>query len=135
MLGARSLKRIKGWEARAMSQPTYLASGSRTAVVGGGPAGSFFAIELLRRARSLGLTITVDIYDGKNFARKGAPGCNMCAGAIGHKLIQEIERSTTTIPREVIHYEIEGYALHSQSSAALINTEPSKNKYDLSRDA
>lgn len=118
-----------------MSQPTYLASGSRAAVVGAGPAGSFFAIELLRRARSLGLNIHVDIYDGKNFARKGAPGCNMCAGAIGHKLIQEIERSTTTIPREVIHYEIEGYAVHYQDSSARLENDPSKKIYGVYRGA
>jgi flavin-dependent dehydrogenase len=118
-----------------MSQPTYLASGSRAAVVGAGPAGSFFAIELLRRARSLGLTINVDIYDGKNFSRKGAPGCNMCAGAIGHKLIQEIERSTAPIPREVIHYEIEGYAVHYQDSSARLENDPSKKIYGVYRGA
>src|SRR5918912_2486762 len=102
-----------------MSQPTYLTSGSRVCVVGAGPAGSFFAIELLRRARALGLTLTVDIYDGKSFAKKGAPGCNMCAGAIGHNLIEEIEQSTTTpIPREIIRHEIEGYAVHYQDSYA-----------------
>ncbi|HEY0005241.1 MAG TPA: FAD-dependent monooxygenase [Pyrinomonadaceae bacterium] len=118
-----------------MSQPTYLTSGSRVAVVGGGPAGSFFAIELLRRARSLGLSINVDIYDGKSFARKGAAGCNMCAGAIGHKLIQEIERATTAIPREVIHYELEGYAVHYQGSSARLENDPAKKIYGVYRGA
>lgn len=119
-----------------MSQPTYLQSGNTVGVVGAGPAGSFFAIELLRRARSLGLDIKVDIYDGKNFARKGAPGCNMCAGAVGTRLIQEIERSVTTaIPREVIHYEIEGYAVHYQDSYARLENETSKKIYGVYRGA
>jgi flavin-dependent dehydrogenase len=118
-----------------MSQPTYLQSGNTVGVVGAGPAGSFFAIELLRRARSLGLNLKVDIYDGKNFARKGAPGCNMCAGAVGHRLIQEIERSTTTIPREVIHYEIEGYAVHYRDSTARLSNDPSKKIYGVYRGA
>ncbi|HEY0404368.1 MAG TPA: FAD-dependent monooxygenase [Pyrinomonadaceae bacterium] len=118
-----------------MSQPTYLTSGSRVAIVGGGPAGAFFAIELLRRARALGLRINADIYDAKNFARKGAPGCNMCAGAIGHNLIQEIERSTTTIPREVIHQEIAGYAVHYQDSSARLSNDPSKKIYGVYRGA
>src|ERR1043165_2308953 len=118
-----------------MSQPTYLSSGDRVAVVGAGPAGSFFAIELLRRARSLGIHLNADIYDGKNFAKKGAPGCNMCAGAIGHKLIQEIERSTIPIPREVIHYEIEGYAVHYQDSSAHIANDPTKKIYGVYRGA
>ncbi|MDT4895548.1 MAG: hypothetical protein QOH25_625 [Acidobacteriota bacterium] len=119
-----------------MSQPTYLQSGNTVGVVGAGPAGSFFAIELLRRARALGLTLKVDIYDGKNFARKGAPGCNMCAGAVGTRLIQEIERSTaTTIPREVIHYEIEGYAVHYQDSYAKLENETTKKIYGVYRGA
>ncbi|HEV2912048.1 MAG TPA: FAD/NAD(P)-binding protein [Pyrinomonadaceae bacterium] len=118
-----------------MSQPTYLTSGDAIAVVGAGPAGSFFAIELLRRARALGIDLRADIYDGKNFARKGAPGCNMCAGAVGHNLIQEIERSTTTIPREVIHYEIEGYAVHYQDSSAHLENDPTKKIYGVYRGA
>ncbi|HEX8853027.1 MAG TPA: hypothetical protein VF754_06045, partial [Pyrinomonadaceae bacterium] len=119
-----------------MPQPTYLQSGSSVGVVGAGPAGSFFAIELLRRARALGLNLRVDIYDGKNFARKGAPGCNMCAGAVGTRLIQEIERTTTTsIPREVIHYEIEGYAVHYQDSYARLENETSKKIYGVYRGA
>ncbi|HEY0380477.1 MAG TPA: FAD-dependent monooxygenase [Pyrinomonadaceae bacterium] len=119
-----------------MPQPTYLQSGNTVGVVGAGPAGSFFAIELLRRARALGLDIKVDIYDGKNFARKGAPGCNMCAGAVGTRLIQEIERTTATpIPREVIHYEIEGYAVHYQDSYARLENETSKKIYGVYRGA
>ncbi|HEX8888587.1 MAG TPA: FAD-dependent monooxygenase [Pyrinomonadaceae bacterium] len=118
-----------------MPQPTYLQSGNTVGIIGAGPAGSFFAIELLRRARALGLDLKVDIYDGKNFARKGAPGCNMCAGAVGYRLIQEVERSTTTIPREVIHYEIEGYAVHYQDSTARLENDPAKKIYGVYRGA
>src|SRR2546421_2983746 len=118
-----------------MSQPTYLTSGSRIAVVGAGPAGSFFAIELLRRARALGLHLTVDIYDGKNFAKKGAPGCNMCAGALGHSLIEEIEHSPTNIPPQIIHYEIEGYAVHYQDATARLEAEQGRKIYGVYRGA
>jgi flavin-dependent dehydrogenase len=118
-----------------MSQPTYLTSGSRIAVVGAGPAGSFFAIELLRRARSLGLSLHVSIYDGKNFAKKGAPGCNMCAGAVGHNLIEEIEHATTNIPPEVIHYELEGYAVHYQDASARLENAPGRKIYGVYRGA
>src|SRR2546421_12466517 len=114
-----------------MSQPTYLTSGSRIAVVGAGPAGSFFAIELLRRARALGLRLNVDIYDGKSFAKKGAPGCNMCAGAIGHTLIEEIEHATTTIPQQIIHYELDGYAVHYQDASARLEKEPGRRIYGV----
>jgi flavin-dependent dehydrogenase len=119
-----------------MAQPTYLTSDSRVGVVGAGPAGSFFAIELLRRARALGLQrLTVDIYDGKSFAKKGAPGCNMCAGAVGHSLIAEIEHATTNIPPQVIHYEIEGYAVHYLDAAARLEKEPGQRIYGVYRGA
>lgn len=118
-----------------MSQPTYLTTGSRVAVVGAGPAGSFFAIELLRRARALGLRLVVDIFDGKNFAKKGAPGCNMCAGAIGHNLIEEIEHATTSIPPQVIHYELEGYAVHYQDATARLETAQGRKLYGVYRGA
>jgi flavin-dependent dehydrogenase len=118
-----------------MAEPTYLTSGSRVCVVGAGPAGSFFAIELLRRARALGLRLTVDIYDGKSFAKKGAPGCNMCAGAIGHSLIEEIEHATTTIPPQVIHYELEGYAVHYQDASARLENEHGRKIYGVYRGA
>src|ERR687886_2877668 len=116
-----------------MPQPTYLQSGNTVGVVGAGPAGSFFAIELLRRARSLGLRIGVDIYDGKSFAKKGAPGCNMCAGAIGHNLIEEIEQATPTIPPQVIHYELEGYAVHYQDASARLENERGRRIYGVYR--
>jgi flavin-dependent dehydrogenase len=118
-----------------MAEPTYLTSGSRVCVVGAGPAGSFFAIELLRRARALGLRLVVDIYDGKSFAKKGAPGCNMCAGAIGHSLIEEIEHATTTIPPQVIHYELEGYAVHYQDASARLENEHGRKIYGIYRGA
>src|SRR5919205_2359476 len=118
-----------------MSQPTYLTSGSRVCVVGAGPAGSFFAIELLRRARALGLSLAVDIYDGKSFAKKGAPGCNMCAGAVGHSLIEEIEHATTNIPPQVIHYELEGYAVHYQDASARLASERGRKIYGVYRGA
>lgn len=118
-----------------MSQPTYLATGSRVGVVGGGPAGSFFAVELLRRARALGLRLEVKIFDGKSFAKKGAPGCNMCAGAVGHNLIAEIERSTSTIPPEVIHYELDGYAVHYQDASAKLLNDPARRTYGVYRGA
>ncbi|MFN2596675.1 MAG: hypothetical protein ABR563_05745 [Pyrinomonadaceae bacterium] len=114
-----------------MSQPTYLRSGSRVGVVGAGPAGSFFAVELLRRARAVGLDLTVKIFDGKSFAKKGAPGCNMCAGAIGQNLITEIEHATTTIPREVVHYELAGYAVHYNDATATLAGDPARKIFGV----
>jgi hypothetical protein len=59
-----------------------LENGSRIAVVGGGPAGSFFSYFVLQFAKRIDLEISVDIYERKNFSVFGAAGCNMCAGVI-----------------------------------------------------
>lgn len=56
-------------------------------VAGGGPAGSFFAIRLLRRARQLGRAVDVTILEKKTEICFYQPepfcsweGCNYCAG-------------------------------------------------------
>ena len=59
-----------------------LADGDRVAVVGGGPAGSFFAYFLLDMAVRIGLQVQVDIYEPRNFLKPGPIGCNMCAGIV-----------------------------------------------------
>jgi hypothetical protein len=51
-----------------------LSSGSRVAVIGGGPAGSFFSIFLLDLVKRVGLDVSIDIYDDKDFSKCG-PAC------------------------------------------------------------
>ena len=55
-----------------------LSDGSRVAVVGGGPAGSFFSFFLLQMAGRIGLDLQVDIYEHRNFEGTGPKSCNMC---------------------------------------------------------
>ena len=50
-----------------------LDDGSRIGVVGGGPAGSFFAYFLLTFAERMGLEVEVDIYEPRDFTQPG-PG-------------------------------------------------------------
>ena len=57
-----------------------LDDGSQIAVMGGGPAGSFFSYFLLDMAERVGIDVQVDIYEPKDFSRPGPPGCNHCGG-------------------------------------------------------
>lgn len=57
-----------------------LVDGSCVAVIGGGPAGSFFSFFLLDLANRV--AIRVDIYEPRDFTRPGPVGCNMCGGII-----------------------------------------------------
>jgi hypothetical protein len=68
-----------------------LNDGARIAVIGGGPAGSFFSYFLLRVAERVGRRIQVDIYEPRNFNMPGPAGCNMCAGVVSETLVQAAE--------------------------------------------
>src|SRR3990170_2606668 len=67
-----------------------LDSGSRVAVIGGGPAGSFFSYFLLDMARRLGIELQLDIYEPRDFSLPGPTGCNMCGGIVSESLVQAL---------------------------------------------
>lgn len=78
-------------------------------VVGGGPAASFFAIRVLRRARELERTLDLTILERKTevcFYRPLAfcswEGCNYCAGGISPRLADALEENGITLPEEVV---------------------------------
>jgi hypothetical protein len=60
-----------------------LRKGDRVCIVGGGPAGSFSALHLLRLAREQGLGLEVVIYEQRDFFSPGAAhNCKGCAGIL-----------------------------------------------------
>src|SRR3989337_2135782 len=71
----------------AAENELQLKSGSQVAVIGGGPAGSFFAYFLIDLAQRLDLDVQVDVFEPRDFQRPGPRGCNMCAGIISESLI------------------------------------------------
>ena len=89
-----------------------LKDNSNIAIIGGGPAGSFFAHFALNYARQLGIKISVTIFEKKDFAKKGAPGCNMSAGVLSEALINKLSEQNIHLPPACIQQEIEGYFLH-----------------------
>ena len=88
-----------------------LKDNSNIAIIGGGPAGSFFAHFALNYARQLGIKISVTIFEKKDFAKKGAPGCNMSAGVLSEALINKLSEQNIHLPPACIQQEIEGYFL------------------------
>jgi flavin-dependent dehydrogenase len=91
-----------------------LRTGSRIAVIGGGPAGSFFAHFASRIAREKGLDVTLTIFDGKDFLERGPRGCNLCAGVIAVSLEKQLEQEGIPLPEQRIISRLEGYSLHIQ---------------------
>lgn len=83
-------------------------------VIGGGPAGAFFSIHLLRRARELRRAVKVVIIErrrqgisqtGRGFV-EGWRGCSYCAGGLSPKLNDVLKRLGLQLPAEVIQSRV-----------------------------
>ena len=89
-----------------------LQDGSRVAVVGGGPAGSFFSYFLCKMAKAIDLDLAVDIYEPRSFGRSGPAGCNHCGGIVSEFLVQILAAEGIRLPRGVVQRGIESYVVH-----------------------
>ncbi len=105
-----------------------LANDSRIAVIGGGPAGSFFAIHALDFAQRAGLALDVTIFERRDFAARGAAGCNMCAGILSSRLLRNMAVTGLTLPPEVVLGHIHAYVLHLGDAYVMVDRpDPSRD--------
>ena len=110
------------------SAPLQLQDGSRVAVIGGGPAGSFFSYFLLQSAQRLDLKLEVDIYEPRDFCRPGPAGCNMCGGIVSESLVQNLAAEGITLPPGVVQRGIDSYLLHMDAGSVRIATPLRENR-------
>jgi flavin-dependent dehydrogenase len=95
------------------AQPVLsLEDGARVAVIGGGPAGSFFAHFLLKMAAEVDLDLSVDIWEPRSFSRSGPGGCNHCGGIVSESLVQILATEGINLPLDVAQRGIESYVVH-----------------------
>lgn len=99
-----------------------LEDGSRVGVIGGGPAGSFFAIFVQEMARAVGLEIELDVFEPRHFTHRGPAGCNHCGGIVSELLVQLLATEGISIPAEVIQRGIDSYMLHMDVGSVRIET-------------
>jgi flavin-dependent dehydrogenase len=97
-----------------------LRPGSRVAVIGGGPAGSFFTLHLLKEARAIGLPLEVTLFERKHFGLPGPAGCNMCAGILSSRVVKGLQVLGLTIPPSVIMGRLRRYVLHWRQTTVAI---------------
>jgi len=105
---ADSFSHIKENEEKDFS----LRDGSRIAVIGGGPAGSFFSYFLLKMAQAIDLDIAVDIFEPRSFKYCGPAGCNHCGGIVSESLVQTLAAEGIILPRSVVQRGVESYVVH-----------------------
>jgi len=113
---------IKRLTRQSSASSLKLENGSRVAVMGGGPAGSFFSYFLLTMAERVGLKVHVDIYEPRNFEFPGPIGCNMCGGVLYESLVQSLSVEGINLPPTVVQRGIEFNMLHLDVGNALIQT-------------
>jgi len=99
-----------------------LDDGARVAIVGGGPAGSFFAYFLLEMAERLGRDLDVVIYEPRDYSGVGPVSCNMCGGIISETLVQNLAAEGINLPSDVVQRAIDSYMLHMDVGTTRIDT-------------
>jgi NADH dehydrogenase len=109
-------------------------TGSRVAIVGGGPAGVFFALYLQRYGEQENIRPEITVYQQRNFAEGGPKGCKGCAGILSVSLLNNLEELGLTIPGEVIQNRITAYTIHSpHTSISITNLEKEKEIVSIYR--
>ncbi|MDP2718683.1 MAG: FAD-dependent oxidoreductase [Dehalococcoidia bacterium] len=113
-----------------------LTSESRVAVVGGGPAGSFFAMFLLHYAAARDIDLDISVYEQRSFTNAGPKGCNRCAGVLSSNLLRNIKELGLTIPDQVIQTRLTAYKIHSPYGIMNIyNPAPAEDIFSVYRAA
>jgi flavin-dependent dehydrogenase len=105
-----------------MIKDLVLKDGSKIAIIGGGPAGSFFAHFARKWSTQKGIDVSVTIFDGKDFLQRGPKGCNLCAGVIAESLNQKMKEEGIFLPEKRIINRVEGYCLHVDSDSLLLSS-------------
>jgi flavin-dependent dehydrogenase len=98
-----------------------LKDGSRIGVIGGGPAGSFFAYFLLETAERAGLALDVEVFEARDFTRPGPAGCNMCGGMVSESMVQTLATEGICFPETVVQRGLDSFVIHSPEKTAYMD--------------
>ena len=99
-----------------------LENGSEIAVIGNGPAGSFFTYFFLDLAERVDMKVSVDVFEQQDFSRLGPAGCNHCGGIVSESLVQLLSAEGINVPSDVLQRGIQSYSLHMDVGSARIET-------------
>ena len=111
-----------------------LTNHSRIAVIGGGPAGSLFALTAQAIAAQLHLRLDITIFERKDLSAAGPRGCNMCAGILSRHAIDGLAALGIALPPPIVRAQIKAYQLHwGDHSIAIQPSDPSRQVLSVYR--
>ena len=110
-------------------------------IVGGGPAGAFFAIHFLRLAKLRGLDADLVIIEKKGEGGPGEAfpylscreGCNYCAGGLSPKLTEALEEEGLFLPEDIIAGTIRSLTIHGHWKNIELRVPEDKKMYAVFR--
>ncbi len=108
-----------------------LQNGSRVCVVGGGPAGSFSALHLLKLAQEHGLALEVLIFEARDPTGPGRESCKGCAGILSADLVNLLPSIGISLPPQVVQAELRAYVVHVPGQVTSIE-QPYPDRHILS---
>jgi len=114
---------------------------SAIVIIGGGPAGSFFAIQAARKARMLGKTMDLIVLEKKmdlcfyspSFLSDFGKGCNYCAGGISPKLVDILKNAGLNMPGEIVTGKTELLTVHGDWKSIELPIPTGRNMYSVFR--
>jgi flavin-dependent dehydrogenase len=98
-----------------------LSDGARVGVIGGGPAGSLFAYFLIETAQRVGVNLSVDVFEARDFNRPGPAGCNMCGGMVSESMIQTLATEGIRFPDSVVQRGLDSFVIHTPERTAYMD--------------
>jgi NADH dehydrogenase len=93
--------------------PSQLDNNSKIAIIGGGPAGAFFALYLKKYAEEKAISPEITIYEQRDFNCLGRQGCKGCAGILSATFSNSLAELGLQVPAEIVQTGITHYTVHS----------------------
>src|SRR5271157_393596 len=104
-----------------LSSSNKIQNDSKIAIIGGGPAGVFFALHLKKFAEEKGISPEITIFEQRNFNELGVKGCKGCAGILALTFTDNLAELGLRVPEEIIQSKIIYYTVHSPYTSISIS--------------